>query len=156
MRTETIKIYTFEELSEKSQRRVLDDFSVHNLDYEWWDYVYEDASQVGFTIVGFDLYRGDYVEGRFNGSGLETAREILENHGEHCGTWKVAKNYINLLENATDDYISEVEDDFLLDLQRQYKILLQNEYDWLTSDEAMTESIVTNEYEFTEDGKRWF
>jgi hypothetical protein len=47
MRTETIQIYKFSELSAEAQEYALD----HNRDFytdgEWWDFVYEDAKTIG-------------------------------------------------------------------------------------------------------------
>ena len=46
----------------------------------------------------------------------------------------------------------EIDDDFLRSLCEDYRILLQREYDYLTSREAILETIELNDYEFTEDG----
>jgi hypothetical protein len=43
MRTETIKIYKFEELSDEAQKKAVEDVQndEHYLSYDWWDGVYE-------------------------------------------------------------------------------------------------------------------
>ncbi len=51
---------------------------------------------------------------------------------------------------ATHKPLEECLVDFMKWMYRQ----LEAEYDYLTSDEAITETIRSNEYEFTEDGKR--
>ena len=43
----------------------------------------------------------------------------------------------------------------LRDLARWLYRQLEREYDYLTSDEAVDEAIVANEYSFTVDGKRF-
>jgi hypothetical protein len=40
-----------------------------------------------------------------------------------------------------------------LDLSQEIYKSLESEYDYLTSDEIIAESLIINEYEFTEDGK---
>lgn len=49
----------------------------------------------------------------------------------------------------------QLEEDFQNDILEDYRIMLQKEYDYLSSDEAIIESIEANEYEFTENGKRY-
>ncbi len=83
MKEVTIKLYEFDELSERAQEEAIEKLSDINVDYDWWKYVYEDAERIGLKINEFDLER---------------------------------------------------------------------EYDYLTSGEAIIETIRANEYYFTEDG----
>lgn len=42
-------------------------FSKHgdiSVDYEWWQFVYEDAENVGIKITSFDTDRGNSISGR--------------------------------------------------------------------------------------------
>ena len=52
MRTETIKLYKFEELSEKVQEKVIEKKYNINLHHEWWESVYEMYMQ---DETGFDI-----------------------------------------------------------------------------------------------------
>lgn len=72
MRTETIEIYTYAELSEKAREKALLDYSA-SIDYDWWDSIYEDAmgiaSLMGVTIDKI-AFSGFYSQGdgaRFTG-----------------------------------------------------------------------------------------
>ena len=51
--------------------------------------------------------------------------------------------------------LQDIEDDFLKSLCEDYRILLQHQYEYLTSEEVIIETIEANEYEFTQDGKRF-
>jgi hypothetical protein len=56
-------------------------------------------------------------------------------------------------QEAEDD-LSDIEDNFLDSLLEDYSIMLQKEYEHLQSEESIIETIVANEYEFTEEGKQ--
>jgi hypothetical protein len=51
-----------------------------------------------------------------------------------------------------EDELMEIEEDFLNGLLEDYSIILQKEFEYLTSDECITETILANEYDFTENG----
>jgi len=51
--------------------------------------------------------------------------------------------------------LQEMEDDFLNSLIEDYSIILQNESEYLQSDEAIKETILANDYEFTKDGNQF-
>ena len=52
-----------------------------------------------------------------------------------------------------EDKLIDMENEFLKSLLEDYSIMLQNEYEYLTSEEAIIETIEANEYEFTQAGK---
>jgi hypothetical protein len=172
MRTEEIKIYTFDELSDEAKEKAREWYRRGALDYEWWDYVYENAARCGIKITGFDIDRGD-ISGERKGTFLDTAHAIIKEHGETCETHKTAQAFIaevtpleKELEDAEGkdeamaklrqlgDKISRLEDDFFHEILECYLIMLRNEANYLLSDEQVDESILSNGYEFTEDGNR--
>ena len=53
IKTET-KTYKFEELTEESQQKAIDNNRDMNTDYEWWDYEYDDFKTVG-ALMGVDI-----------------------------------------------------------------------------------------------------
>ena len=57
-------------------------------------------------------------------------------------------------QSPTED-AEETVTEALRDLARWLYRQLEREYDYLTSDEAVDEAIVANEYSFTVDGKRF-
>lgn len=168
MRTIRTKVYKFSELSEQAKEKAIEWGYDLNVSYDWWESVYEDAENIGVKITGFDIDRASYCKGDIIGTHEETAKLILEQHGEQCETYKTAKNFLAELDAVAERYkdkgednwdeqseIEAQEDDFLKSLLEDYRIILSKEYDYLTSREAIIESIEANEYEFTVDGRRF-
>jgi hypothetical protein len=52
-----------------------------------------------------------------------------------------------------DNECKDIEAEFLNDILEDYSIILQNECDYLTSEESIKETLISNEYDFTEEGK---
>lgn len=175
-RTIRTKVYKFNELSQDAQQTVIDNNYFINVDFnDWFDGVYIDAENIGLKIKEFDIDRGSYVKAVFTDSAQFTANKILQEHGESCETYQTAKTFLAewaaLVEKYSDgintDVVAEdneydfdteadeLEREFLRSLSEDYRIILSNEYDYLTSEEAIKETIISNEYEFTKDGKRF-
>lgn len=170
MRTIETNIYQFSELSETAKAKAIENLYDINVDYNWWQFVYEDAKNIGLKITAFDLDRNRNADGEFLLNPVNVAKAILNEHGETCETYKTAKTFLGDCEaiqkkaeaigtDGDEDYwhedeISELEDEFLKNLLEDYSIILQKEYEYLTSEEAIIQTIEANEYEFTEDGKR--
>lgn len=153
MRTETktINIFKFNELSEEAKANARMRLGDINLDHVWWEFVYSDAKDVGVEIVEFDLGRGNSCKLRIANPD-ETIDAILKNHGESCGTYKVAVEYRNTLTDEEGYWIDEAVNDFTKDLATEYLSMLNREHEYLTSEAAILETIEANDYEFTEDG----
>ena len=159
MRTETITraLYAFDELSEDAKEKALDAHRTCNLDHEWWDWTYEDAANVGIKITEFGLDRDRHADGEV-ADPVQTAIDIVANHGAHCSTHKTAAAFLKerteLIagwtgdEDLLDDKLNELDEDFARDILEDYSIILQNEYAYLYSDEAVQETIEANEWEF--------
>jgi hypothetical protein len=144
MRQETINIYKIDELSEKSRRIALDKLREYNLNYNWWDYIYDDAKNINLEIKGFDI--NAYIDMEFIYTAEETADAIIKNHGDMCDTYQHAKNFLN------GNYYRD-DNEFLIDLKIDYLNMLAKEYDYLQSDEAILELCDANSYEFYENGR---
>lgn len=54
MRTVRTKIYKFQELEEKAKKKALESLSDINVDYDWWDFVYDDFAAF-CDIIGIDV-----------------------------------------------------------------------------------------------------
>lgn len=89
-RVKKVLLYKFEELSEEAQKQAIDSCRDWDTDGDWWDATYEDAARIGLKIERSDDYQA-------TGSLIETCRHtinlILAEHGEKCGTYKLAKKY---------------------------------------------------------------
>lgn len=165
-------VFTYDELSEDAKDRAIENLYDINIYDRWFDAVYDDAKMMGIKIESFDIGRGSYCKGHFTVAAHEAAQNILNNHGDKCETYKTAKSFMESWQPVFDDYMNEdsenyesyeseqelleLEEDFLKSLLEDYRSMLSNEYDYLTSREAIIETIEANEYEFTEDGKLYY
>lgn len=160
MRTITKEIYTFEELSEQAKEKAREWYRQGNLDYDWWDSIYDEAEELGFKITEFDLGRANYCKIKAIETPKAIALNILEQHGRDCKTWKTARDFMwsrhyrkqqrklgRYLDHETES------EEFLHSLSEDYRIMLRNEWEWLNSDECVDENIIANEYEFDEEGR---
>lgn len=170
-RTIRIKLYQFDELNETAKQKAIDWYrNIDNSDYQFaWDNITEDAKEIGLKIIA--LSDRSQNKGEFMLAANEVAQNIFNNHGESCETYKTANTFIeqwqpvfnNYMDENSESYessesedaLQEMEDDFLQSLLEDYRIMYNNEIDYQSSDESIIESIRANEYEFTQDGKRY-
>lgn len=162
------KVYKFEELPDNIKEKAVENLYDLNVDYDWWNSVYDDAEQIGLKLEGFDIDRGSYCEGKFTISADEVAQNIFNKHGEKCETYKTAKKFMEEWQPIFNDYMDEnsenyesidcedklmkLEDEFLKSLLEDYLVILRHEYEYLTSEEAIIETINAIDYEFDENG----
>ena len=164
MKTKQIKTFTFDELTDLAKDRVLSQFRYVHVEYfDWYHSVYHDAERIGIKITGFDLDRGSYCTGKFLNSHwpIDVAEKIMQEHGSTCETYKIAEKFMQDYNNLTDDEediltgiqeVSELEGEFLNDILEEYLTILKNEFEYHTSDDAVSEWILNNDYIFDEDG----
>jgi len=165
MRIAKVKVYTFEELSEDVQEKVVNQHREDSCLHDWWDYIYDDAKNVGLEITGFDLYQKtikiEYVDCTIAAADF-TIEKILENHGKDCQTYKIALEYKDLFHTACESIEDDeqwqsederIETNFLKALAGAYLKMLAQEYDDINSDEYIIENIKANDNEFLLTGK---
>ena len=167
MKTKTIEIYEFDELSESAQDRALDNIRTTNNEYyEWWSFTYEDAETIGLCLTGFGLDRNRHATGYFKDGAEGCAHLIIDNHGETCETYKTATVYLayrdklmrttingDFDETALVNLLDDLNTDFLQSILEDYSISLQGEYEYLGSKENLLEVIACNEYKFNVNGR---
>lgn len=179
--TKTLTLYKFDELSEVAQEKAMEKLWDINVDYDWWDCTYEDAANIGLEIQEFDLYRKS-IDGKLKVSLIECCRDIRKNHGKTCDTFKTARQYLQeyaeefaqwrsavlteeereemkhfspkdwLNEFEWSEYADQITDQFRKALLEDYLSMLGREYDYLTSPEAIKNTIEANEYLFLPEG----
>ena len=169
MRIIETNVYKFDELSQTAKAIAVNRLSDINIDHGWWDCVYDDAKNVGIKIKSFDLDRNRDCEIEVYDY-CETSWLILDAHGKECDTYTLAEEFRkdrdNLVESAPKDENGEFENEYALgkaldsleyqfkkDLAEEYSLILQREYDYLTSTESIIDTILANEYEFTDKGQ---
>ncbi len=82
MRIKEIKLFKFEELSDKAKEKAMDWFREASGSDQWWENVYEDAANIGLKITEFDIDRASYAKGKFI-SGPEDCAHKIEKDGEY-------------------------------------------------------------------------
>ena len=180
MREITVKAYKFDELSETAQERALNELRYINVEYDWWEDSYDTIRTAGKLIgleidgIYFDAYlyctfdaSYEYVRGAAKAVKAEFPQDT-ELHGIAKDLQALQKRHFYSLScdvrEARDmnryscfrfgeDYDCEDLGDIIDDFAHWARILLRDEYEYLTSDEAVKETIEANGYEFTEGGK---
>lgn len=184
MRQETVEytIYKYDELSEEAKDKVIEKFIDINVDLEWWDCSYddfkEDLAEIGLECdtFYFSLNRDSHIEASklrliddekfvrsFNkdikDSLISAAELCLEHHtGRH--SWDTFTSNYDVpdrcprLQKAVFSLIDACNEK-LKDLLETFLSRLQRECDYLTSREAIEETILCNEYEFLEHGEMY-
>lgn len=169
MRIIETKAYTFDELSDDAKENAIKNLDGINVDYNWWEFTYGDAEEIGLKITSFDLDRNRHAKGQFTLSAAEVMANIFANHGEECETYKTAKAFEEdwqplfneYMDESSDKYedsetecdLNDLEFDFLKSLLEDYSIMLQNECEHRTSSGEVQETIIAQGYEFTEEGE---
>lgn len=150
--TKTFTYYKFDELDEVTQQKAIEKLFDINVDHEWWDGVSMDLENIHCKLIGFDTDRGNYCELSLD---YETSviEAILKNHGESCETYRIAKEYESKILDSDGNIDEDVAKEFKQELQEEYLAILRREYEYLTSEEAIRETIEANEYEFNEKGE---
>jgi len=154
METKTYTVYKFDELSEETKRKAIDRFIEHNdLSYTW-DQTQEDAKEVGIKLHG--THHGT-MTGEFITSAEDCIKLILANHGPKCETYKTAKKYkmelYALRAVKHEDAREEKKQELLRSICEDYRIMQEKDEEYQNSDECVIETIKSNDYSFTEDGK---
>ncbi len=172
MRTIRTKVYQFNELNDDAKQVAISKNSDINVNYDWWFMTYEDAENIGLKLNSFDLDRNKNAKGKFIDDAYFCATEIVNNHGVDCDTYKLSLKFISewneaiklhsdginiekvreCNEGAFDNYVYDSEIKFLEDILECYANILQGECEYLQGDEAIKETLISNEYEFTKDG----
>ena len=170
MKTKTIQVYDFNELSESAKENALDAVRQGNYGYDWFEYTYADAEAIGLHLTGFGLDRDRHATGNFKDSAECCAHFIIDNHGEICETYITATTYLtdrdNLIKFASlnedgelengynlDCELTDLDAEFLRSILEDYSMQLQRESEYRDSKEYLLEMINCNEYTFTEYGK---
>lgn len=163
MRKVTVKVYQYDELNDKAKERARGWFLQGRDNRDAFDNIVEDAKQVGLLIT--ELYQHRANEGGFEVGPMDTIDRILANHGDICETYKTATRYKERLgyfsEDDDDETSVEYENyqnakrEFLHDLLEDYRVMCDKEVEYQQSEEYVSEMMKANEYEFTEDGRRF-
>lgn len=172
MRAIEVKLYQFEELSNEAKENAIEKNRIMNVEYDWWDCTYEGMKEVGVKINSFDIYYRNInitIE-----DSEHTASKTIEYYGEGMEVVKISKRFIadrdalikklgegndiagySVKEEFIDEYDEEIEyleEEYRKEMAEEILTWLRDEYEYLQTDEAVSETLIANDYEFTEEG----
>jgi len=161
MRTIEIKAFQFEELDSQTQEKVIENNRTINVDSDFWYQCELDnyKTELKIKVNEFDIYRRTInitIEDSFN-----TAESIVKFFNKKSSIVKTAKIFINDIEKLLKKYEFEnydtdreyLEEEFRREIAEEILSILTRDYEYQTSDDGIKETILANEYEFTEDGE---
>ena len=164
MRKIEVMLYEFRELNDAAKEKAIEHFRDFNVDYDWWSNTYDGMAECGIVIREFDTYRGTIwsdIPDKY-----ETAKTVISDipdKYEKSDFHVLSKQFLldreALVEKYDEPFILLEDESDLLKSKYHYDLnevilkMLRDEYEYLTSDEAIIDSIEINEFEFTEDGK---
>jgi len=108
-----------------------------------WSRVIKIIKNGDINIYGSFKHSGHYYHSKSYSDNLET---------EFTNDWH-GKNYSNI-KDICEDILYEIREHYE-DICNKIYHSLEQEYEYYTSREAIEESIIANEYEFTEDGEQY-
>lgn len=148
MRQQMETIYKFEELPEKVQDKIIQEYGYTNVDSNWWDYLYEgfkeDLNNVGLDADSFewDLERGNYF--KMCKAGVNDKNKLLEaascskyNILAELNNWDICIGIIEpsrygenecevIVENDDNEEENEEMDNFTRELEENINDFLEN------------------------------
>jgi hypothetical protein len=180
--TKEYQVYKFSELSDSAKEKAIQDLYDINIDYAWHEFSYEhfieQLNEVGLDCEKFyfSLDRDYYIEPvklRFTDvekfikakvdekvkkSLIEIADLYLTTACFSRHNKPVVESYAHTLIkhqrlNKAIDSLVERADEAIHSMLNDFLSQLQKEYDYLTSEEAIIETIEANDYDFSENGK---
>ena len=146
--------YKFHELDKLAQERAVAKLANLNVDdWDWWHWVYESANAIGVSITSFELDRHLHAKGQFTQSPLAVINAIKAAHVPDNPMHRVACQVeIAFLTANCETTREDITEKFLKTLLGLYATALQEEWDYLTSKEAVIDTIRANDYEFNKYG----
>lgn len=164
MKEVIVQTYKFSELSDDAKKKAIEKHWDKMIEWDWWEFIYEDAKRIGLKINAFDVYRKS-IDITYQDDPEDVANTILKEYGHSMDIRNLATEYIaryKQIEQLVDedeilpsDELEQLNEDFLHDLGECFLIFLNSEYEWRTSDEAIGEELEINDYDFTADGNKF-
>lgn len=178
--TDEYNIGHLEDFSPKIQEKIIDKYRDINVDHDWWEYTYEDMKNIlgilGFDYVeiSFSGFSSQGDGASFTGYFKPAKKSELKHrvkvlHKDYAPDFPVfGFEQMEFSEEELEDSLkieridsryshentvtTDNEDlkEFVRNFSHYIYRQLEREYDYLTSDEAVRETIEANEYEFDE------
>ena len=156
METKNKEVYEFEELSESVQEALLDKADEYTLDSDWYEYILDDAANIGLTIDTFDV-DNHQIYGDLTEYLPQVLTNILDQHNVDADTYQTALNHQAILtaSNARADELDLQlrEKDFVRDILEDYLNLLRQEVERLCYNAYIQAGTNLNGNLYFEDGQ---
>tara|TARA_R100001530_G_scaffold42474_1_gene32372 strand:+ start:202 stop:702 length:501 start_codon:yes stop_codon:yes gene_type:complete len=164
MKVKEVKTWKFEELTEEQQEKAIENYYDFNVDDSFWCEEWtEDNLDIGLKVTSFDIGRGAYCKIDCQKDFQEIAENIQKTFGKEADITQTATNFLKsrkeIIEHTEDNEpeyledIEEVEEEFERELEIDILQQLKDSYEYNTSKEAISESLIANDYDFTSDSK---
>ena len=164
------KVYKFNELPLNMKEKAVQNLYDINVDQEWWeydyDYFHDELKTIGIACnkFYFSLNRDYYIA--MDKPSIEDPRLLLKSAGFDLRC-KEARDimYSDGVDINTNHYAgartsNSIDNDKLNDFIKEklecFLSRLRKDYEYLSSREAILETIEANDYDFTEDGKIYY
>ena len=164
MRIIEIKAFQFEELDSQTKEKVIENNRTINVDMDFWweDELHNFKNELDIIVNEFDIYRR--IMNITIQDSFETAQKIVNFFGKESSIVKTSeiflKDNISVCKSYEDDWyeleeqLEYLEEEFRREIAEEILSMLTSQYEYQTSDDAIKETIIANEYEFQEDGER--
>lgn len=158
MRTQTINLYQFSELSKEAKEKALKHFADINFTDNWWDSYDVEINDLWLELTWFDHH---YCNISMWDTLLNVCNKIIAEHGETTDTFKTADRFKKRLEKymltwptdiEIEDKLNEMTDEFIEAIEKDFWKIFREQMYYMATDKAIIDTIEANEYEFTEDG----
>ena len=167
MKVKEVKTWKFEELTEEQQEKAIENYYDFNVDDSsfWCEEWTEDNLDIGLKVTSFDIGRGAYCKIDCQKDFQEIAENIQKTFGKEADITQTATNFLKsrkeivVLMLAKGNWnkhlqgMEEVEEEFERELEIDILQQLKDSYEYNTSKEAISESLIANDYDFTSDSK---
>lgn len=162
---EIIKVYKFEELTDKAKAKALDKYRYINVECEWYEYIYSDIkTHLGINIAGFNLNRGGDVEFDFKYKNINNKflRGLISTFPDCEWLIQLTEYYLSESDrmDKLDFSVDEIEnslsyegEEIRKDLESEILSMLRSQFEYLTSDESILEQFECMDYEFLDNGE---
>lgn len=162
MKTKTINLYQFEEAPEELKSKILENYSDINCDYGWWndDCYYDFKKCYNIKLEEFDINNRTikiklprdidalFTENRSDNDKLSWLEDIIDANRKEFNRIQKESN-----EDYKEDCYDKLYDTMTEEIGEEILKMLREDYEYRTSEEAISDTLIANEYYFNSDGK---
>jgi len=164
MKTKTIELYEFDELSEEAKEKARDWYK-ENMDYYWWNEAKKSldtfCSDLGIEVTNYSIspYEFSFVDTNCDNVYTEYDGYVPQFEDEYMPTGYYTdcvlyNTYMNLIRSSELQDVGEKITKAIDEALGEFVDTVKSDMEYFYSDESVDEHITINEYTFTVDGER--